>query len=354
MKFALKNIFFILMAFLLVFNFGPVYSAGFNDIELELTSNRPLVSGSQTLSFKAGSSGLVKQINLQYAKTYTNWTKPSSLNLYSTNLSILFGLDDNKWSIDKTSYETGLIKLVSSEGQEIEEDTFISFTLTSVGNPEIGDCSGEKKMFDTCYLFFRSFSDEGETSIDNGSVAFNIEDEPYLYFSVEGVGEDFLTNGFSTTVSSSYDSIGFGKLEIRKPERAAHRLRVETTAANGYAVYVKLNGYLQGLKPDNKIDPFAGGGATWDNPKNWVSPTSTTKNSDTGWIGANTNDLRVPGWIDGEGKFAPLSSISRPVMSSLSKDYGSDVFVTYCIEVNEYQPYDSYAGSLTYEVLPLY
>jgi len=342
------------MIFILVFNFRPIFAVGFGDIKLELTSHKPLVAGNQTLSFKTGSGGLVKQINLQYTKTYTDWVKPRSLNLFSTNLSIIFGLDENKWTLDKADYDTGLLKLVSVEGQQIEENTLISFTLTSVVNPEIGDCSGEKRMHDTCYLFFRSFSDKGETSLDNGSVAFLIEDEPYLFFSVEGVGENFLTNGFSTTVASSFDSIDFGKLDIRKPERAAHRLRVETTAANGYVVYVKLNGYLQGLVPDNKIDPFSGNGATWDNPKNWTSPTSVIKNSNTGWIGINTSDLRVPGWIDGSEKFAPLGSTARPVMTSLSKDYGSDVFVTYCIEVNEYQPYDRYAGSLVYEVLPVY
>lgn len=173
-----------------------------------------------------------------------------------------------------------------------------------------------------------------------------------LKFSVSAVDSGTTTNGVVTTGNSTVTTLPFGGLGPNSVKYVAHQLFASTNAANGYYVTAKLTNYLQGLTPSNNIDPFSG---TWSNPSVWSTPTGTTPNDNTGWLGANTSDTRIPAWTSGSGKFAGVVyDNSHIIMFSPSADEGTNVYITYGLGVNADQPPDSYSGNLLYTMLPTY
>jgi hypothetical protein len=295
----------------------------------------------------------IKQINLHYRKVSGLPEKPAHLNLQWADINSISGLDGS-WGLDKTSISDGLIKFTTPNGQDKAIGDQVNISLAGVVNPEIADCSTTGLMYDICTVFISTYSDYGNTLVDSGAVNYQIQDEPSLTFSVEGVSSGTVINNITTNASSEYDKLNFGHLEIRQPIFISHKLHVETTASIGYEVNMSLDGYIQGLKVVNNIQPFQPVNCSWESPKTWISPTGTSFNSDTAWIGANTTDTRISGWTEAANKFGPVSSTPHSVMFSSTKDYGTDAYVTYGIEVNEYQPPDSYAGTIIYEVLASY
>lgn len=179
--------------------------------------------------------------------------------------------------------------------------------------------------------------------------------DPIFTFSVEGVNSAVTNNGITTSITSSYNLIPFGKLEAETPKYAAQKLTVKSNSTRGYTVTVKLDGYIQGLYPANKIDPFAGTDASWSTPQEWSSPDGIEPNTDTGWFGANTSDIRVNGWSNSSGKFGPISSTAHTVMtSSTQESSGVSKYVSYAIEISAIHPADSYAGTIIYSAVPTY
>ncbi len=200
-----------------------------------------------------------------------------------------------------------------------------------------------------------TYDETGNVSGPKLNVSYTALYTPTLEFTIEGVSAEETHNGITTDVGSSFSEIQFGKLELSTPRYAAHKLTVTTNAVYGYSVFVKLDGYIQGIYPTNKIDPFGADGVSWSSPQLWSTPDGTTANSDTGWIGANTTDTRVNGWASGtSGKFGPLSSTAHEVMESEDADTGTTAYVSYAIEISEKQPPDVYSGTIIYNILPTY
>jgi hypothetical protein len=230
---------------------------------------------------------------------------------------------------------------------------------TGITNPELGDCS-VKALKDTCSLQIETIDSLGNT-IDFGETTFDVAEEPSLTFTVTGVASGTSTNGVTTNLTTEYNEVNFGKTEMFTPKFGAHSLNVISNAPYGYQVKMHTDGYLEGLYPRNKIDPFQSftdPPTTWDNPTVWSSPFGTCDDlgcSDAGWIGANTSDTRVGGgWTSGSGKFGPVSSNRHIVMQSSGRDTGTSAFVTYGLEVYENVRPDDYAVTLIYEVLATY
>lgn len=176
-------------------------------------------------------------------------------------------------------------------------------------------------------------------------------DPPAIAFAIQAVEASILTNGITTSVASTPTTLPFGNLTTGIPKYAAHKLTASTNASHGYTVSVKMVHYLQGDYPGNNIDPFI---ANWNQPTTWSQPTGTTPNVNTGWIGANTSDTRVANWDDAQALFGGITSSAQPVMHSPGIDAGSDVYVTYALEVNNKQPADLYSGTITYTIIPTY
>jgi hypothetical protein len=176
-------------------------------------------------------------------------------------------------------------------------------------------------------------------------------ENPSISFTVNAVPASTATNGITTSVASTTTTLPFGSLLISTPKYVAHQLSATTNAHFGYAVTMKLVNYLQGNYPGNNVDPFP---ANWSMPTTWTEPTGTTTNIDTGWIGANTSDTRVANWSSASALFGGITSSAQTVMYSTSADSGSDVYVTYALEVNDRQPADLYSGTITYTITPTY
>lgn len=195
-----------------------------------------------------------------------------------------------------------------------------------------------------------------DTELDSYSVIPEIEFLPSLTFSIASVGANTVNNGITTSVASTATTLPFGNLSLNTPRFVAHALTVVANTGSGYTVTMRVNpiATIQGLYPTNVIDPFSAGSVSWSSPIGWTSPTGTTKNVNSGWIGANTTDTRVPGWDNAAQKFGPVSTNANPVMQSSTADTGTTAYVTYAIEINVLQPSDLYSGQIVYNVLPTY
>ena len=257
------------------------------------------------------------------------------------------------WTLNTSSKDDGLLSVSSSVPLTFTSYTNISITFDDVLNPQIEDCTATGGMSDACAIEV-TLKDTDNDYISSFFGGYLIEDDPYLNFVVSGVNSDVITNGITTNISTNYTDVIMGNINVKEPIYAAQALHVNSTLPGGYTTTMKMDGYMQGLYPANKIEPFNVVDVTWATPKSWATPDGDTPNSDTGWIGANTSDTRVTGWSSASGKFGPVSSTAHTVMYSSTRDYGSDIYVTYALEVNEYQPADRYAGTIIYNVTPTY
>lgn len=333
-----------------------VKAADLTDFTVTLGANKPNVDTSYIVSFKVATTETIKRINIYFTRASDNPYKPAALDLGGAILSSVSGINLANWSFDTAASSNGTLGLASVDGEAKTADDQISITFNAIHTPELGNCTtSSTSIYDDCYLSINTYSDSGNTLIDSGGTSYHIEDTPSLSFSIEGVNAGTWTNGMITSLNSAPNAIDFGKLEINNPVSAAQKLSVATTAPNGYDVEMKLDSYIQGLDPNNKIEPFAAMNAAWNSPQEWSTPSGHTPNSDSGWIGGNTSDTRVPNWSNAASKFGPVSTTSHTVMYSSTRDRsGTTAYVTYAVEVNQYQPPDSYAGAITYNITVKY
>lgn len=178
--------------------------------------------------------------------------------------------------------------------------------------------------------------------------------DPAVTISISGVDLDTSTNGVTTSVTTTATAISFGNLTLNQPKYAAHQINVTTNEASiGYSGYVRLDYVMQGDYPANVISRFGGDSAVWGSPVAWYSPTGTTPNIQTAWVGANTSDSDVPGWTgDTSGKFGPLDTQDVRVLYANSPDVSESEYVTFAIEANINQPADSYSSLIIYTFVP--
>lgn len=347
------------------YSYEWVQARNLQNLTITPTPDTPSTSSTHAISFQVSSTSTLKEIDFQYGKTAVlSTTKPTSLSLSSASISARTGLNGS-WTIDKASAAQGLIKIKNTDGQAFSANDSISVSFASITNPALTECANTNATTDTCRLTVSTrYAIDGTVIVDTGGANYVITQAappppsatpPSLSFTIEGVNSGATNNGVTTNVSSSYGSLDFGKLVDSQPKFACQKLTVVTNATNGYTVTVKVDGYIQGLNTANKIDPFGAPGVSWTTPQDWITPTGTTKSSDSGWFGANTTDTRVTGWSSGtSGKFGPISSTPRVVMKSTTADEGTSIYVSYAIEINGFQPSDIYSGRLYYNVLATY
>lgn len=254
-------------------------------------------------------------------------------------------------SILQNTGGTGYSRLYNTSDSSIISNSEISTNSTAftlLTSPEItSHLPTSTKNIDTQ---LRNSSTD-TTTASSSWIKVNMIAYPSLSFSIAGVASNTLTNGITTSATSTADKLDFGSLTVSSPKYLAHQLNATTNTASGYTVSVKMNSTLQGMYPANIIEEFP---STWSSPQAWTEPTGTTANVNTGWFGANTSDTRVSGWENASGLFGPIGTTSHTVMRSPGIDGGSSVYVTYAIEVNRHQPTDTYAARLEYSILPIY
>lgn len=342
----------------------PCVKAGdLTDMSISLADQRPNNTTNVTVNFKPATTNTLKRINFYFVRATDNSNEPVTQDLTGVSLSSVSGLTWGNWNLDTSGSSNGSLYLKYTDGEQVNSGTSVSVTFASMHMAELGDCTVNDMIYDNCWVNIITYSDDGNTIVDNGGVGYMIQDTPELTFNITGVASDVIVNGITTTKASNYNEIDFGVLNINTPVFMSHKLFVKTTAPHGYVVTMKLDGYIQGLDPNNQITPFLPTNGAWNSPQEWESPEGDT-NSDSGWIGANITDGRVDDYLNlyqiwsagnGSGKFGPVSSTAHPVMYSGERDRdGSEEYTTFGIEVNENQLPDSYAGTLIYNIFVTY
>lgn len=340
--------------------FGQSIVTKASDLSVQIAlvdSNKPATSTLLALILNNGTSGIYQQINISFTKSSTDTQKPASLNLANTDIADFEGVENN-FVLDNSEIDNGIFKLVSYEGVMLDYSNTLVVDLTHFTTPELGECTVSGENYDECYIKIDFFSDEGTTLVESTGAAYRIEDDtPSLSFSISGVGSGVANNGITTNFATDFNRVDFGSLAIATPKFGAQKLTVKSNSPDGYQVKMHLDGYIEGMYPAYKIDPFSPTDVSWEEPGPWKVPYGGKCNpqcTDTGWVGANTTDTRNGGKPSGAGEFGPVSSARHVVMESSGRDTGTDVYVTYGIEVNQNQPPDNYAGTLIYEIIPTY
>ncbi|MCC2631737.1 MAG: hypothetical protein K0S20_436, partial [Patescibacteria group bacterium] len=188
-----------------------------------------------------------------------------------------------------------------------------------------------------------------------GATTYSVAIDPELSFTIEGVNSGQTHNGITTDITTTPTAFPFGTLVTDQPHHAAHKLTITTNAPHGYKVFSYLADPITGSYGSTEISPFGATNATWNTPQAWMAPTGTVAGSNTGWFGANTTDVRIPGWSSAANKFGPISTVPHIVAESSGPDpSGSIIYVTYVLGVNGVQTSDIYIGNLLYDIQPTY
>jgi hypothetical protein len=312
-------------------------------------------SVSYTINFTTATTSNIQQLNFQFATTSGGSTKPANMVLTGTTLSSTSNLGTG-WSIDTSSAGSGLLRITRGTASTVNSSVAASVTFDGITNPRLRDCNaGGVELYENCYIGITTFSDLGVTSVDTGDVAFEITDDPKFSLMVEGVPSGQTYNGITTSTTSTGSSLPFGSVPANGVRYATHKLTITTNAPRGYEVHVWTETPVTGQMTSAQVDPFGASGATWSTPVTWSTPTGTTPSSNTGWLGANTSDTRVSGWVGGSSKFGPVSAIKRQVAVSTGPDVaGVVIYVSYALGVNQIHPADIYNGTIVYGASPKY
>ncbi|MEI6498713.1 MAG: hypothetical protein WCO23_01995 [bacterium] len=350
------------------------------------------VGSTYTYTMTTSTEATIKGIKIVFANAATGGAMPTTQDLSAAaihpgSISNLDGVEAD-WSLDKTAAAQGVLYLVNATSTvAVPDGTVISFGIDGIVNPTVGaspaGCvpDGANASSGTCYTRVKSFDTAtiatmaAETPVnimDFVTIAYTVSAavtvtatvDPSLTFWVTGVaaGGAEQANGHNVSATTDYQTLPFGYIQPSIPKYLAHNLRVRTNSRNGYDVKIKMVDQMTGKYPVNVIDPYIAdkdNAITWGTPANWASPNGDTANVNTGWIGANTNDTDVAGYANSAGKWGPVFSNAEDlVMTNSGPDKGrvpQDVVrVSYAIEVNEYQPSDSYTGTLYYNCTPTY
>jgi hypothetical protein len=338
---------------------------------IQLLDPRAGESTTHTFSFTLNSGGAFQELKFEYCTTPSGvCTRPANLetrNATDGTLTSTGGtITDADWSLEYATRGT-LRYLHTGAGESLNANTVLTIPFKTVKNHNINDCqAGGDASTDTCYVRISLCSQTNCASqhvIGNGILSYTVVEavtvtariDPTFTFVVTGVGADTVNNAITTSVASTFSTLPFSNLTANQPRYAAHKLNVTTNTQAGYTVSMQMQSQMTGVYSVNNIDPFIGNEAIWTSPKTWTSPTGTTPNTDTAWIGANTTDTDVAGWATPTGLFGPVNNAENIVMRSTTSDNGQTaVYVTYGIEANVRQPADTYTGTLVYNALPTY
>lgn len=342
---------------LCVFNVQLAFAASLTSMSDTLSDTSTGQTGvSHTISFTTATTDTLRQISVQFTTATGTVNKPAGLDLSSESLTSITGAGSG-WSLNGSGSSTGSFYL-SNSGNSVSSGTTITIVIAGITNSAIDDCqpSTNDTLTDTCAVDITTYSDAGSTIVDDGTTTYTVTEDPILTFNVEAVSSGSTHNGITTTQTSTSTSIPFGRIQANNsPEYIAHKITITTNAPHGYTVNAYLADSLKGTYNNAVISPFGAINATWSTPQLWSSPTGTTANTDTGWIGANTTDTSVTGWSSASQKFGPVSIVAHPVATSSSPSRsGKVVYVTYGIEVNAAQPSDTYTGNIIYDVQARY
>jgi hypothetical protein len=171
-----------------------------------------------------------------------------------------------------------------------------------------------------------------------------------LSFTVSGLPAGTSTAGVTTDVETTAASVDIGSLVFNQPTHAAHRLRVDTNATDGYQVFVFGDQQLT----NSYADTIPAINATNDSPTSWSAGCDLSLQ--TGCFGYHTTDATLS---EGSTRFsaidtyAALDTVPREVMfSPIPVDDIHDI--VYQTEVSSEQPAGQYGANIEFIAVPVF
>lgn len=364
------------------------------EAKVTMTVVRATQVSSHTISFKLASNTDIKTVVFNYRKEASgSVSKPQALGLTAPSKgTVTFGggADESAdWTMTQND-EAGDVTFTHTTGNKtpVNSGDVATFTIGNITNNNTtgADVCDSITDSDTCYIRITTYSDAGVTEIDKSVTTYTVINpivveavvDPSLTFTVAGVNSAAITgNDANVTAGSGVTttpvSINFGNIRVGSANTkiAQQQLNVMTNANNGYKVYNKFVGtdsttdLMKGTYTNsgtvNNIDPFVGNTAAWPDdggtPGTWTTPTGGSRNTDTGWLGIRTKNGGVSNF-NANDKYAPPyvgTGVGKIVMSSDTPDNGlTNSYVTLRMEVNAYQPSDTYTGTMVYNVVASY
>lgn len=200
------------------------------------------------------------------------------------------------------------------------------------------------------YFRLYDITNGSPVSLDTGeSYASLVTEGSNLVLTVSGLPTGTTTAGVVTDVPTTPNSIGFGVMAFNNEYVAAHRLRVETNASEGYQILSFARQQLVG--PSGISIPSVVASNTV--PLGWSVGCLA---SSTGCVGYHTTDATLQG---GSTRFGPPDTYAGLETTPVEVMYSSIPAVdshdiVYKIRVNEKQPAGDYETEIVYLAVPSY
>lgn len=347
---------------------APAQAAQLQNVRITMDDSGPGITAPETIYFKHTTGASVYRIQFQWCTTPSGGCTPPNSDVSGVTKGA-FDPDlgptevGTEWDMTLTANTVDLYYNVDSVGVDVTAGDDISVQLMSVENGDLTDnCDNDAgNNSDTCFVRIATYDFE-DTLIDDGVGTYTIVEQvtvtatvdPTFKFTVTGVGAGLTyTNGVQSSVTTTPTTLPFGNLAVGTPKYATHALWVTTNTQGGYTVTSMMRNQMTGVYAVNNIDPFT---TEWGSPGAWAEPTSQVRNQNTGWIGAHIDDLDVTNWSDTSiVRFGGIDDKENVVMRKGSPDSGlTPNYVTYAIEVDQFQPADAYEGTIMYNALPTY
>jgi len=381
---------------------GTAYASPISTASVVIANAKVASSTSYTIQFTASTTSIYG-IKVSFRQKPSNDNAiPTGMGLGSATLTSAIDSGNSNadltatpgWTLDASAGGTnGDLVLANTTPTAYSPGGTPTYKLViaNVTNPtDANECDSVTNS-ESCYIVITTYTNSGLTTpADNGAISFTVFSgttvtatvDPSLTFTVNGVTTHgtIQTNdsgagcASSADVAASATSLPFGNIKPATPVCAQQSLAVATNAAQGYTTYQRsttagaaAGAVMQGtINSSNVIAGFSGNSATWAVPAAWATPTSTTPNTNTGWMGVRTTNAGVSGSIPTftSGQYGtpyiattltPSAGTAVKLMDKAGADLGtSPTYVTYKLEVNAAQPADTYSGTVIYNVVAKY
>ena len=171
-----------------------------------------------------------------------------------------------------------------------------------------------------------------------------------LTFTISGVDTGILTEGATTTASSTPTALTFGSLAFETEQNMAHRISVTTNASHGYQILMQGDANL--MSSSSQISAF---NASNTAPVSWSSQCDVM--SLPGCWGYHTSDTILSGGSTRfllDDTYAGLSGLPEEIAYSAVPVVGEETDIVYRIQVGYYQEPGTYTGTIEYIAVPVF
>ena len=169
---------------------------------------------------------------------------------------------------------------------------------------------------------------------------------PILTLTVSGLPAGIATEGVTTDISTTPQSITFGDLGVNLENEAAQRLTVNANNRQGYQIFIFQR---QGLVGESEIAPVAAGNSS---PDAWAIPPATA-----GAYGYHSGDDVLAGnslRFAPDNTYAKLENTPKEIGFSAIAADNENFDMVFKTEVTNQQAAGLYSGSIVYILVPTY